>query len=117
MDTMQAFAMGQANQGKELKVFDWEEATRRIKASGATSAWAGLAGDWEWTGGRILAEGVPVPQEDTYVYLASTWATPELDLGDGPEDCYRMQSKTPGWDAGTYWPQEALNILEAPDAE
>lgn len=115
MDTLSAMMMGFANGGKELMVFDWEEAARRIKASGARSASAGLRGDWEYTGGPILEGGKPVPQDDTYVFLASTWATPELRLDGGePEECYRMQSATPGgaWGSDTYWPQEALQILE-----
>jgi hypothetical protein len=110
MDTFKAFAMGQANAGKELMVFDWAEAARRIKASGTDHASAGLRSDWEWTGGIIFDDGQPYM--DGYTYLASTWAVPELDVGNGPEACYRMQSETPGWDSGTKWPEEALEILK-----
>jgi len=78
MDTMSAFIRGKANRGKELKVFDWVKAARIIKERAAKNASAGLAGDWEWTGGEIFSNGAPVPQDDTYVYLASTWATTEL---------------------------------------
>lgn len=111
MDSLSAFAMGMANQDKELKVFDWEKAAQIIKDRGATNAGAGLSGDWEWTGGEILRDGKPVPQDDTYTFLASTWATPELEIDGELIDCYRMQSATPGWDSGTYWPKEALDIL------
>lgn len=111
MDTMSAFARGEANRGKELMVFDWEEAARLIKKRQPQEANAGLAGDWEWTGGSIWRGGKPVPQDDTYTYLASTWATPELDMDGVVVDCFKMQSETPGWDSGTYWPQEALNII------
>ena len=113
MDTMTAFAMGQANQGKELKVFDWEKAAQVIRERKANHACAGLSGDWEWTGGDILRDGKPVPIEDTYTYLASTWATPELEVDGDIVSCYRMQSETPGWDSSTYWPPEALEILNA----
>lgn len=112
MDTLSAFAMGQANRNKELKVFDWHKAAKLIKESGSKNASAGLSGDWEWTGGEIFRDGKPVPKEDTYTYLASTWATPEL-MHDGEMiDCYLMQSQTPGWDEDTYWPDSALAILE-----
>ena len=113
MDSFQAFAMGQANRDKELMVFDWERAARIIKERGAQEASAGLSCDWEWTGGAILANGKPVAKNDTYVYLASTWATPELSIDGEIIKCFRMQSETPGWDSGTYWPPEALALLGA----
>lgn len=111
MDTMSAFAMGQANRGKERMVFDWDKAARLIAERGAKSASAGLHGDWDWTGGPILSDGVPVPHDETYVYLASTWATPELEIDGETIDCYRMESETPGWDSDTYWPESARALL------
>lgn len=110
---MTAFMYGEANRGKEQKVFDWEKAARIIKERGATEASAGLSGDWEYTGGEILRDGKPVPADDTYVFLSSTWATPELEIDGETIDCYKMESETPGWNSGTYWPEEALNILSA----
>ena len=111
MDTLTAFTMGEANRWKELMVFDWIKAAQIIKERNAETASAGLAGDWEWTGGDILREGKPVPQEDTYTFLASTWATPQLEVDGDLLSCYRMQSETPGWGSETYWPEEALAIL------
>jgi hypothetical protein len=110
MDTLYAFAMGQANRHRELMVFDWENAAQLIKEQDAKNASAGLNGDWEYTGGPILRDGTPVPKEETHVYLASTWATPELNIDGKIISCYRMQSATTGWDAHTYWPQSALVI-------
>ena len=108
MDTMSAFVMGEANRGKELMVFDWEKAAKIIKESGAKNASAGLSGDWKWTGGEILEDGhIPT---DSYTYLASTWATPELEINGKTIDCYRMQSETDGWDAHTFWPESAKAI-------
>lgn len=72
MNTLEAFAMGEAHRGRELMVFDWNEAARRIKASGCSEASAGLRDDWEWTGGLIFSDGEPCTTE--YTYLASTWA-------------------------------------------
>ena len=111
MDTLSAFAMGKANSDKEPMVFDWDKAAKIIQERGATKASAGLSGDWEYTGGEILENGKPVPQEKTYTYLASTWATPELDIEGDIIDCYRMQGETPNWDSDTYWPKSALEIL------
>ena len=114
MDTLfEAFARGEATRGKELMVFDWEKAAQLIKESGAMTASAGLEDDWGWTGGAILKDGQPLAKDQSYTYLASTWATPELDLGNGKFPCYRMQSATPGWDSDTFWPSEALAILGA----
>jgi hypothetical protein len=113
MDTLTAFALGAANKGRELKVFDWDKAAQIIRDRKATTASAGLSGDWEWTGGPILADGKPVPKENTYTYLASNWATPELEVDGHRMDCFRMQSATPGWDSGTYWPESAVNLLQA----
>ena len=112
MDTIKAFAKGEANRGKELMVFDWEKAAQIIKERRAKEASAGLAGDWGWTGGDILKDGKPIPRDETYTYLASAWAKPELEIDGARVYCYRMQSQTPNWDSDTYWPPEALAILE-----
>jgi hypothetical protein len=112
MDTMSAFALGQANMGKEMMVFDWDKAAQIIRERGATYAEAGLAGDWEWTGGAILRNGKP--EKESYTFLASTWATPMLELNSGESiDCYRMESEVPGWGSDTKWPKSALKILKA----
>lgn len=111
MDTASAFAMGQANRGNELKVFDWDKAAIMIKERKALNARAGLRGDWEWTAGDILVDGKI--SEDSYTYLASTWATPELDIDGILYECYKMQSEVPNWDADTFWPDSARKILNA----
>ena len=112
MDTMTAFAVGQANKDNESKVFDWDKAARIIKDTGATHASAGLQGDWEYTGGSIFEKGKPLSSEDTCVFLSSTWATPELEIDGTVQDCYAMQSEVPNWDSDTFWPTSALKILE-----
>jgi len=111
MDTVKAFVLGELNRGKEGKTFDWDKAARLIKERNPQKVSAGLQSDWEWTGGDIYKNGKPVPQEDTYVYLASTWAIPEINIDGNIEDCYKMESETPNWDAETYWPESALEIL------
>lgn len=109
MDTLIAFAMGEANRGKELMVFDWDKAAQLIKESGATHASAGLRDDWEWTGGTIFEGGEIVT--DDYTYLSSTWAVPELLIDGDFIPCYKMDSETPGWGCTTKWPHSAIKIL------
>jgi hypothetical protein len=113
MDTMSAFARGQATRNREQMVFDWDKAARLIRERGAKDASAGLAGDWGYTGGTILADGEP---SEDYTYLASTWARPELEIDGEIVDCFRMESEAPSWDSGTRWPESAIKILrgEAP---
>jgi hypothetical protein len=111
MDSLKAFAMGAMSRGREPMVFDWHKAARLIRECKPREAAAGLSSDWEWTGGTIFAEGKPVSNEDTYTYLASTWATPELEIDGDTIDCFVMASETPGWNSDTYWPDSALKIL------
>lgn len=113
MDTLGAFARGQMARAMKagLKVFDWHKAARRIRDSGAVSASAGLSGDWEWTGGEIFAYGKPLLAGESYTYLASIWATPELEIDDTTEDCWCWQSEHPDWNSDTRWPQSAVDIL------
>lgn len=110
MDSVLAFALGQANKGKERKVFDWDKAARLIKESGTKNAQAGLKEDYEWTGGVIYSDGRPVSKD--YTYLASVWATPTLYLDENEVDCYVMESKA-SWDSDTKWPPSAIAILRA----
>jgi len=131
MDTMSAFAMGMATQHRELMVFDWDKAAQLIKDTKPLppdNVQAGLAGDWEWTGGTIYRsrlEHVVDPQAeagirtsvggfivvDDYTYLASTWATPQIMIDYETYDCYRMQSEVPDWGSHTKWPNSARRIL------
>lgn len=110
MDTISAFMMGEANKGRPLMVFDWDKAATLIKERGIQNASAGLAGDWNYTGGTILRDGNPVT--DDYCYLASTWATPQLCLDDDETfiNCHRPMDGS-DWDESTKWPESALAIL------
>lgn len=118
MDTMQAFALGQAAlaRGDEHMVFDWNKAAQFIVERRPEEAIAGLARDMEWTSGPIFRDGAPVPEEDTYVFLASPWATPILRLicPEADEDipCWLYMSQAPEWNEKTYWPESALEILK-----
>ena len=110
MDNMKAFALGKMNRGKEQKVFDWDRAAEIIKNLECENASAGLQSDWEYTGGEIFTDGKP--NLDDYTFLASTWATPELEIDGIVYECYKMQSEVPKWNSDTKWPESALNILK-----
>ena len=109
MDTMSAFAMGEQSCENELMVFDWDKAAKLIKDRDVKEASAGLQYDWEYTGGEIFTNGKP--NMNDYTYLASTWATPQIEIEDEIIDCYKMKSKVPDWDAYTKWPKSALDLL------
>ena len=110
MNTILAFAMGEATRDRESMVFDWDKAAEIIRIKNPVKAYAGLRDDWEWTGGKIYENGRPVM--DSYTFLASTWAVPELSIDDVEIPCYRMESETPGWGSDTKWPRSAIEILE-----
>jgi hypothetical protein len=111
MDSMSAFARGEVSRGNRSRVFDWVKAAEIIRDRKPNTASAGLANDWEYTGGLIYtADGIP-DEKDTYVFLCSTWATPELEVDGDIMDCWVWQDETDGWEAHTYWPAEAKAIL------
>lgn len=101
------------SQQNELKVFDWDKAARLIVERAPKVVGAGLEDDWEWTGGEIFENGRPLNRDETYTYLASTHATPQIEIDGELLDCYIMQSSTPGWDSHTFWPESALSILNS----
>jgi hypothetical protein len=111
MDTFKAMARGMLARGHKRMVFDWEKAARLIAERNPREASAGLAEDWEYTGGVIWADGGPCLE--SYTYLASTWATPELEIDGEVIACFRMEDEVPGWGGETKWPPEACAIAEA----
>lgn len=112
MDSLFAFAMGQIHKNDRSKVFDWIKAARLIRLRLPKVASAGLAGDWEYTSGEIYRDGAPIPADETYTYLSSNWALPELDIDGEVIDCWVWRDETT-WDAHTYWPPEALEELRS----
>ena len=114
MDSVAAFAKGQAAlaAGSPMMVFDWNKAAQLIRDEKPQVASAGLAGDWSYTGGEIYRDGKPVPEDETYTYLGSLWANPELEMDGLRQDCFLLEENSLGWDSGTYWPESALNILK-----
>ena len=108
MDTMLAFALGEVNRGKEMKVFDWDKAAQIIKEKNPEYAEAGLFEDLEYTCGLIYKNEKPV--YDSYTYLASTWATPVLICDDEIMECWIMESQTK-YKKNTKWSESSLKIL------
>lgn len=114
MKTSKAIAMKEAAISKGIaknRVFDWDKAAKIIVDRGIQNAEAGLEGDMEYTGGTILEDGAPVPEERTYTYLASCWATPILVADGETIECW-VEQKGSGWNAHTYWPRSARKILK-----
>lgn len=116
MDTASAFVYGRMHRDSPSRVFDWLKAAQIIRdrylVGNLKVASAGLRDDWEYTGGKIFENGSPVPAEETYTFLSSTWAIPELCLDGDIFECWIWAKDSPGWDAGTYWPPESLAILQ-----
>jgi hypothetical protein len=95
-------------QDTPMKIFDWDKAARIIAERKPEIAEAGLAGDWDYTGGVIYCNGEIVTS--SYLYLGSMWATPTLIVDNDEVDCYLMESDTE-WDSKTVWPDSAKEIL------
>lgn len=112
INTMDGYYRGQAARaaGARSKVFDWDKAAMIIKDKIPTKASAGLSEDWSYTGGTIFENGKIVPKDETYVYLASNWATPELEINGFMTECWKYKDET-DWDSDTYWPKSARKIL------
>lgn len=109
MDTILAFAMGEAHRGMEMMVFDWNKAAKIIREKKPKVVRAGLRDDWEYTGGVIYENGSIVFSSSCY--LASTWAVPEISVDGEVLPCYIMQRNTK-WTAETKWPPSAIRILQ-----
>lgn len=111
MDSFAAMALGEAarRSGAKQRVFDWDRDASLIAEKKPVEASAGLSGDWSYTGGDIWRDGSPVL--DSYTYLSSNWAEPELDMDGDVIGCWKYADETPGWDSDTKWPASALAIV------
>lgn len=106
--------MAQQNTGGS-KVFDWDKCAEILKEKKATenksTVYAGLAEDWSWTADTIMSEGVPLGDDDIFAYLASSWATPILDI-DGEEiECWTYLDENTRFRADSTWDEKSLEIL------
>jgi hypothetical protein len=93
---------------EDRKVFDWIKAAQLIRDRQPSEAVAGLSEDMSWTAGTIYLNGNIV--SDSYLYLASDWATPVVVL-DGEEiECYTVMPARLAYDRPV-WSEEARQIL------
>jgi hypothetical protein len=116
MDTASAIIWSRVNRNSPMMVFDWIKAAEiirdRLLLGTLKEAAAGLQSDWEWTGGLIFSKRSIVPRDETYTFLSSNWAKPELRVDNEVLECFCLRDKKPEWGSGTYWPPEALEILK-----
>jgi len=110
MDTAKAFALGAASRNSALRVFDWDKAAQMIKDRHPSDVSAGLRDDWEWTGGTIYKDGAP--DTESYTYLGSRWAIPEIDVDGDVSECWRWEEPGEDFDTIAKWPASALAILD-----
>lgn len=77
----------------DMKYMDWEKVKQIIEENPSAIIYAGLREDWNNTSGLIFAEG---NYYDGYVFGASVWATPIVDV-DGEEiECWTYESTKEG---------------------
>jgi len=86
IDFMAPFAMPkpQKHDGGTRQI-DWDKLHDYIILNqiNLESVSAGLAEDWTYTSGDVWnKEQGFIPQEETYVYGSSTWATPSIEVTD-----------------------------------
>lgn len=110
MNTLEAFKNNMSTPDGYGKVFDWLKAAKIIKERKPKQVLAGLENDFEWTGGVIFENGKPI--YDSYTYLYSRWAIPQMEIDGELIDCWLSEHVT-DWSASTKWPKEALAILKS----
>lgn len=112
MDTLKAMALTRAAEkaGVPARTFDWDKAAQILRDRDTTEAEAGLAEDWHWTGGDILAGGKP--DTESYTFLTSAWATPVMRI-DGEEIPCWKEKASDDIAADAKWPPSALRIFLA----
>ena len=77
----------------KMKYMDWEKVKKIIETHQNAIVYAGLREDWNNTSGLIYARG---KYYDGYVYGASCWATPIVDV-DGKEiECWTYEETKEG---------------------
>lgn len=79
----------------DMKYLDWKKAKQLIKEHPDSVIYAGLMEDWNNTSGLIYAMG---NFYDGYVYGASCWATPILDIDGEEVECWTYEETKEGSD-------------------
>ena len=84
---------GETNRIGKTKYMDWNKIKEIIKENPDSVIYAGLMEDWNNTSGLIFANG---KYYNGYVYGASCWATPIVDV-DGKEiECWTHEETKEG---------------------
>ena len=87
------YAIAGYNPVGKMKYMDWEKVKQIIETHQNAIIYAGLREDWNNTSGLIYARG---KYYDGYVYGASCWATPIVDV-DGTEiECWTEEETIEG---------------------
>lgn len=104
-----------------LKVLDWDAVARHIVDNDIAHAAAGLIhseGVDYWAVGDILENGEPIPEDMTYLAVASAVRDPALFIGaDQPIPMWVYEGEArlrwPECDdlSTLYWPESAVTIL------
>ena len=76
-----------------MKYMDWKKAKKLIEENPNAIIYAGLMEDWNNTSGLIYAKG---DYYDGYVYGASIWATPILDIDGEEVECWTYEKTKEG---------------------
>lgn len=105
-------------------VFDWDKAARIIRDRKPLSADAGLERDWLNVAVEIYRSGKIIEYDEKTMFMgyrASMWDVPLLRLYFSDKHtenyvCYVTESQTE-WDADTWWPQSARDIMEGKNEE
>ena len=84
----------------KTKYMDWKKVQQIVDENPNSVIYAGLQEDWNNTSGLVFARG---EYYDGYVYGASSWATPIVDV-DGEEiECWTYEKTKEGSDRPLWW--------------
>lgn len=84
----------------KMKYMDWKKVQQIVDEHPNSVIHAGLMEDWNCTSGLIFAKG---EYYDGYVYGASIWATPIVDV-DGEEiECWTYEKTKEGSSKPDWW--------------
>lgn len=98
----------------KIKSLDWEKAKKLVEEHPNSVIQAGLLEDWSNTSGLIAADGKYCA--DSYVFVASKWATPIVDI-DGEEiECWEYAKKTNDCSKRPKWWGKGKEIISEYDA-
>jgi len=95
-----------------MKYMDWDKVKDIIEKNPDSVIYAGLMEDWGNTSGLIFAKG---NYYDGYVYGASSWATPIVDVNGEEIECWTSEETKEG--AGKPDWLYGSNVLDSYDYE